>query len=198
MLSNKETGMPVCLQKQAGKWCRYPMRLGTNLSGLYFRVKCTEHMCINCVSFHLLYLHRYTHRETILREDATNRRLISKGTARRGLLHAEKHSLALCLLGTGTHAARELPEPTLMSCGGGAWLSQMCPDWKSTTFSLSFVWISYQLLALACLFKVWDKAMETLVILYISTLYSNVSTDGDGFIATTLHRQNDNIFHSPV
>lgn len=40
--------------------------------------------------------------------------------------------------------------------------------------------------------------METLVISYIFTLYSNVFTDGGRLIATTLHRQNDNIFQTPV
>jgi len=51
---------------------------------------------------------------------------------------------------------------------------------------------------LACLFKVSDKAIETLVMSYIFPLYSNASTDGDRLIATTLHRQNDNFFQNPV
>ena len=105
-----------------------------------------------------------------------------------------------CLLppqGSYLHAGK-LPEPTVMNCGVGVQLSEMCPDWKSATSSLPFLWISYELLMLACLFKVSDKAIETLVMSYIFPLYSNASTDGDRLIATTLHRQNDNFFQNPV
>lgn len=40
--------------------------------------------------------------------------------------------------------------------------------------------------------------METSLVSYIFSLYSNMPSDDDWLIATALHRQNDNIFQSPV
>lgn len=138
MLINENIGMPACLQKQEGKWSRGPVGLGTNLSVSYSKGKCTEHACALTVL--LLIYCTWPEVETMLREDATNRSLIVKGTARgEDCLHDEKHSLALCLLGAWIYSAREFPEPTLMSCGGE---SMSCLKKNNIQFALPLDFMS--------------------------------------------------------
>lgn len=186
-------------RKQVNEANRGPVGLSMNSSVFYCKGKHTEHVYVltQFLLIYCTYTATHTGRKFWERMQLT-RVLLLMAQLEGDCLHAEKHSLALCLLRSRTHPAGELPEPTFMSCGGGVRLLEMCPAWKSTTFSLPFLWISYRLLPLACLCKVSDKAMETLLISYIFTLYSNMSTDGERLIATTLHTQNDNIFQSPV
>lgn len=196
MLSHKDTGMSAFRSKHVNEANRGPVGLDMNSSVFYCKGKHTEHVCLLTL-FLLIYCTdtaTHTGRKFWERMQLT-RVLLLMAQLEGDCLHAEKHSLALCLLGSRTHRAGELP---FMSCGGGVRLLEMCPAWKSITFSLPFLWISYRLLPLACLCKVSDKAMETLLISYIFTLYSNMLTDRDRLIATTLHTQNDNIFQSPV
>lgn len=109
-------------------------------------------------------------------------------------LHDEKHYPTIFfVLWACTHVAGE-PTHELWRwstvVGNVSWLQK-----HNIQFAFPPDFVS---VALACLFKVSDTAMKTLVISYIFTLYSNVSTDGDRLVFTLLHRQIDNIFQSSV
>lgn len=125
---------------------RGPVGLAINSSGFFsFKGKCTEHA----------FLPTEIRREEILRDDATKLYLLLKAKLAEDWFNVEKHFLALCLFRDYPDVAWELLEPTLTTCGRAARLLELCREWKSRVvhFNLPFLWISYQLLALSCLFK---------------------------------------------